>query len=232
MYNLKLTYSEESKIFVTSDSHYSHINICRGISTWEGKRNTRDFNTIEEMNNAIVNGINSVVSQNDILIHLGDWSFNGIDKAFEFRKRLLAKQVYWVRGNHDEHIFKNKENVQSIFDGVYTELDLDIVFKFEHKKGENQTRSIKQRFFCYHHPVASWREMKKGVIHLHGHNHLSNEKKIGSNGKYIDAGADGNNYKPYDIKWLYNFMNNRQINKLTLPEDHHELWENIQFFVK
>lgn len=221
MYNLKLTYSEDSRVFVTSDSHYNHVNICRGTSKWDGNRSVRDFDTLEQMNDAIVNGINSVVRPQDVLIHLGDWSFNGIESAFEFRRRLNVKTIYLVLGNHDEHIFKNKNNVQELFNSVYTELDLDIKFT-EETIQKNQKKLAKQRFFCYHHPVASWREMGKGVIHLHGHVHLPKDK-IMVNGKHIDCGADGNNYIPHDIKNIYELMKQKSISKLVLPQDHHEL---------
>lgn len=221
MHNLKLTYGEDSKVFVTSDSHFSHLNICRGTSKWDGNCGVRDFDTLEQMNDAIVNGINSVVRPQDVLVHLGDWSFNGIENAFKFRKRLDVQTIYFVVGNHDKHIFKNKNNVQEIFNGLYTELDLDIKF-VEKTIQKNQKKLAKQRFFCYHHPVASWRGMSQGVVHLHGHVHLPPDKIMG-NGKHIDCGVEGSNFRPYDIKDIYEIMKNKQIGKLILPQDHHEL---------
>ena len=66
------------EVWIFSDPHYNHKNICRGVTAWrlpDGSvpiDQTRDFNTIEQMNETIVNNINSVVGQDDILIHLGD----------------------------------------------------------------------------------------------------------------------------------------------------------------
>jgi len=80
----------EANVWITSDTHYSHKNICRGVTAWrtqEGEipvSQTRDFSTIEKMNASIVNNINEVVGQDDILIHLGDWSFGGYDQIREF----------------------------------------------------------------------------------------------------------------------------------------------------
>ena len=67
------------KVWITSDTHYSHTNICRGVTNWRMPDGsvpiiqTRDFETIDKMNSSIVNNINEVVGQDDILIHLGDW---------------------------------------------------------------------------------------------------------------------------------------------------------------
>jgi calcineurin-like phosphoesterase family protein len=71
-----------------------------------------------------------------------------------------------------------------------------------------------------HYPIASWHNMNDGVIHLHGHTHLSNEHKIG-NGKSIDVGMDGNNMMPYSLGRIINLMHSQPIDKLCLPYDHH-----------
>jgi len=103
-----------SKIFITSDTHYNHSNIVRGTTQWDlsgqtkGNQSVRDFDTLEEHNNALVNGINSVVGEDDVLFHLGDWSFGGLDSIFSFRKRLNVKNIHLCFGNHDHHIKNNR----------------------------------------------------------------------------------------------------------------------------
>ena len=58
-------------IWITSDTHYNHKNICRGVTEWRTKEGdipnlqTRDFPTIARMNYAIMSGINDVVGQDD-----------------------------------------------------------------------------------------------------------------------------------------------------------------------
>ena len=80
----------DKKVWITSDTHYSHKNICRGVTNWRmpdgsiPESQTRPYDTIERMNSAIVNNINSCVGQDDVLIHLGDWSFGGFEKIEEF----------------------------------------------------------------------------------------------------------------------------------------------------
>ncbi len=46
----------EVNVWITSDTHYSHKNICRGVTNWRTPAGevplsqTRDFSTIEKMN--------------------------------------------------------------------------------------------------------------------------------------------------------------------------------------
>jgi calcineurin-like phosphoesterase family protein len=82
---------KDRKVWIISDTHFGHKNICRGVTAWrlpDGSipiGQTRDFDSIGEMNDIIVNNINSVVGQDDVLIHLGDWSFGGFENVKIFR---------------------------------------------------------------------------------------------------------------------------------------------------
>lgn len=173
----------DKKVFITSDTHYSHKNICRGTSTWEDKNYTRDFNTIEEMNNVIVNNINNVVGEDDILIHLGDWSFNGVENVFDFRYRLKCKEIYLVLGNHDHLIEADKESCRSLFEGVFD------IFRINYEG---------HKIELSHYPFESWSKKNNGRIHLHGHTHLPNHLKIKN--RRMDVGIDGHEeFRPYDL---------------------------------
>ena len=65
-----------SATYFTSDTHYNHTNLCRGVSKWLDRdgdvSSTRDFPTLEAMNKALVDGINQRVGPDDILYFLGD----------------------------------------------------------------------------------------------------------------------------------------------------------------
>ena len=80
-------------VWIFSDQHYNHKNICRGITNWRTKDDevpisqTRDFDTLDKMNAAIVNNINETVMQDDILICLGDWSFGGFENIKIFTRQ-------------------------------------------------------------------------------------------------------------------------------------------------
>jgi calcineurin-like phosphoesterase family protein len=63
--------------------------------------------------------------------------------------------------------------------------------------------------------------MNDGVIHLHGHVHLSSRLRLGD-GKSLDVGVDGNNLVPLSLDEILSIVKNQPIKKLTLPKDHHE----------
>jgi calcineurin-like phosphoesterase family protein len=180
----------EVTVWITSDTHYSHKNICRGVTAWRTKEGeipvsqTRDFVTIEKMNSSIVNNINEVVGQDDMLIHLGDWSFGGFEQVREFWDRIVCKNIHLVLGNHDHHIENNRGGSQGLFKSVshYNTLEIG-QFKFR----------------LMHYPISSWDGLGKGVMHLHGHCHLPNNLKL-SKGQRMDVGMDGHTeFRPYNV---------------------------------
>jgi len=202
---------KDRKVFVTSDTHYGHKNICRGVTAWrlpDGSipvDQTRDFQTIEQMNEAIISGINSVVGEDDVLIHLGDWSFGGFENIQKFRDRIVCKEIHLILGNHDEHIEKNRDGVQELFTSVnhYTKL----MYKFE-------------TLVLMHYPIDSWDGLNKGHIHLHGHCHLPQQKVFGK-GRRMDVGIDGNMFfMPYDLDNVIKIVKMREI-RSNMDGDHH-----------
>jgi len=197
-------------VWITSDTHYSHKNICRGVTNWRTKdgkipiESTRDFNTIEDMNSVIVDNINSKIGPDDTLIHLGDFSFGGFDKIGQFLDRLVCKNIHIVLGNHDHHIKNNRENIHDRFLSIQNYLEVNI-------GGAN--------FVLSHYPLCSWNQLSKGAIQLHGHVHLTTNKKWG-NGKRLDVGVDGNNYQPYKLTEIVHMMDRREV-RSEIVNDHH-----------
>jgi calcineurin-like phosphoesterase family protein len=170
------------------------------------------------MNDKLVDSINNKVSQDDILFHLGDWSFNGFENIRKFRERINCKNVHLILGNHDHHIRRNKENIQSVFSSVSQYLDLEVKWRPYHSKLIADSYA---RFVLFHYPIASWNGMSDGVIHLHGHVHLLNNLRV-ADGKAMDVGVDGNNMEPISMEEVLKIMRPQPIAKLTLPKDHHE----------
>ena len=215
---LKIELELTQKLFFTSDTHYNHTNICRGVTGWraaDGKiptEQTRDFKDLGHMNDTIVNNINEVVGQDDILIHLGDWSFGGFESIKEFRDRIICKNIYLLYGNHDHHIENNRQDIQDIFIDTSQYQMLTV---YNHK-GEN-----KLEFVLMHYPLSSWHDMNKGRFHLFGHVHLSANKKM-MDGRSMDVGMDGNNLTPYNMTEIVKKLSGRPVQANRLPSDHHE----------
>lgn len=207
---LKLNW-EDKNIWTTSDTHYNHKNICRGVTNWRlpdgsvPENQTRDFSSLDKMNQTIIDNINNVVGQDDILIHLGDWSFGGFEFIQMFRDRIICQEIHLVLGNHDHHIQRDRGNIQSLFSSVNDYVELSI--------GNHN-------FVLSHYPMSSWNGMNKDWIHLHGHVHLPTDKKFGR-GKKMDVGMDGNDLNPYNIKReILPIMDKRPISSDMLF-DHH-----------
>ena len=82
--------SETRRVWFTSDTHYSHANICRGTSRWTNSQRLelvlRDHSDLEGMNAGICSAINEAVGVDDVLFHLGDWSFGGAEQVGQFRE--------------------------------------------------------------------------------------------------------------------------------------------------
>lgn len=213
---MKITLEKDQRIFFTSDTHYAHSNICSATTNWAvGNGYTRQFDSLEDMNQRLVDNINNMVGEDDILIHLGDWSFGGFEKVQEFRNRILCKNIHLVLGNHDHHIERNKEGVQSLFSSVQNYLKLEV------RKQVTKTLMDKHIFVCMHYPIVSWHDMNQGVIHLHGHVHLPLHLRI-AEGKAMDVGVDGNGLEPLSLGEILMIMKDQPIKKLALPKDHHE----------
>jgi len=213
---MKIELQKGQRVWFTSDTHYDHKNICRATTQWKDAENlTRNFSSLERMNDELVFWINKNVGQDDILFHLGDWSFNGFENIRKFRERIICKNVHLILGNHDHHIERNKDNIRSIFSSVNHYLELEIGWWLTAKIKESQ------RFVLMHYPIASWNGMNDGVIHLHGHVHLPDDLRV-SEGKAMDVGVDGSRMEPVDIEEVLKIMRNQPVAKLALPQDHHE----------
>ena len=201
-------------IYFTSDTHYSHKNICRGVSGWienEGHQKTRDFKTLEEMNDVLVNNINALVKENDTLWHLGDWSFGGHEQIKIFRNKLNCKNINIVFGNHDQHIEPSNSPYRNLFKSV------QYVKEFYLKLGTEKTGKFgKQGFFLSHYGHRVWNKSHHGNIHLFGHSHGT----LPMFGKSMDVGVDTNNYYPYHLDEILEIMKNQ---KTEIVDHHNEL---------
>lgn len=208
---------DNKEIYFCSDPHYHHGSLVRGTSNWEDKSPCRNFDTLEEHNNALVNNINNIVGVNDILFILGDFSFGGyknnenIEKIKEFRERVNVKQLYLILGNHDAPIRKSEE-LKSLFSGVFDYLEVDVVVPSE-KQG---VKAHKQHIIMCHYAFRTWNRQRKGSWNLFGHSHNNLEGV----GKQIDVGFDTReDFKPYSFKEIDEIMSKKE---LIVTEKHRE----------
>lgn len=201
-----------SNIWFSSDQHFLHKNICRGTTTWDlgsdplggvhGINSVRDFDAVEDMNEALVEGINKNVKQDDILYCTGDWSFAGIENIWNFKKRLIVKEIHFIIDNHDHHIESNH------FIGEANRNTHDLFASVQHYK---RISIHGQEIIMFHYPMRSWA--------VTGHCHDSMRQEYG---KSLDCGVDTAKrllveYRLFSFEEIRSIMNKRQINIV----DHH-----------
>ena len=211
---MKITLNKGQKLWFTSDTHYNHANICSATTQWTDPVTCREFSTLEHMNARLVGNINECVGQDDILFHLGDWSFGGFEQIQKFRDQIVCKNIHIITGNHDHHIENNRENCQSLFSSVNKYVELSV------KWNVGTPNQNEAKFVLMHFPIASWNNLAKSNIHLHGHVHFESDVRVGV-GKMMDVGVDGNRLFPIEMNEVLSIMNKRPI-KSMFRFDHDE----------
>lgn len=79
----KMNYKfDGSKVYFTSDTHFYHSNIIGFCK--------RPFKNVEDMNETLIENWNRVVSQDDIVFHLGDFCLGG---SHEWTKILKVGSI-------------------------------------------------------------------------------------------------------------------------------------------
>jgi len=220
--------SKQGKVFFTSDTHYFHKNIAGPkVSKWSG--GYRNFDDEYQMSRKIVHQINKVVGEDDILYHLGDWSFGGIQNIWNFRKQIKCKNIHLILGNHDHHIEGNKDLPNCWYD-ISTNMLYDekvnnscIVatknFLFSSVQHIKEIEVGNYNFFLSHYAHRVWNKSHHGVIHLYGHSHASIDDNWGLS---MDVGIDNayklyGEYRPFTMNEVIDMMNTKEIKAI----DHH-----------
>ena len=170
-------------IWFTSDLHFCHNNILNY------EPDSRPFNTIEEMNEALVQKWNDKVSTEDTVYVLGDLSMGQIEVAIEYIKRLNGK-IILIRGNHD-----TTKRIEA-----YKEIGIEVhdIFYLPYKG---------RYFILCHFPIANEEfirmviEDNSEVVNLYGHVH-SNAPLGYNNGTY-HVGVDTNNLAPISLEQIW-----------------------------
>ena len=175
MYTLNI--EDPDKLFLTSDSHYGHFNICKYCH--------RPFQSRSEMDQTLIKNWNAVVPEDGIVVHCGDFMLPHNEDIKEYNKYLnqLHGRVLLLRGNHDrasldwvsDKLIAVRDQAMIVVDGV--------------------------KIFAQHYPCAAF----NGDYHVYGHIHtLADGTCYGIDGDVTkvmgkntyDVGVDQNGYTP------------------------------------
>jgi calcineurin-like phosphoesterase family protein len=182
-----------SKVFFTSDTHFNHGNIIEYCQ--------RPFKNVDAMNEKIINNWNSVVGEDDIVFHLGDFCLGG---SAEWNKVLdrLNGHIYLTYGNHD---LKNiRQGVSDRFEYVGMQMRIEIG---------------KQKIYLNHYPFLCFEGGYKDVWQLFGHVHTRKNNTGVDAGRlqYLyptqyDVGVDNNDFTPVSYEQVRSIIK-KQIEK-------------------
>ena len=195
MFTLKV--EDADKLYMTSDSHWSHFNITKYCH--------RPFESRSEMDNALIANWNSVVPEDGIVVHCGDFMLPHKTGDKEYSKiwnKLNFKTLVLCRGNHDRiecgtYQYDNKTVIVTDFTMINVE-------------------GIK--IMACHYPLLAY----PSDFQIFGHIHTLNDGTCyGVDGDVnerlrktqYDVGADQNNYTPISYWQLVDIFRNKAKNQ-------------------
>lgn len=154
-----------------SDTHFFHNNILK--FTDGNDQCIRQFSSVEEMNEKMVDKWNSVVKDGDNVYHLGDVTFN-YDKPFRALMSRLKGRKRLIMGNHDR---------------IKGTVLLDYFEKVDLWKGFKD-----EDFTCSHIPLMLT-SLRDGHFNVHGHIHQNDM----DDPHYINVCVEKRNYTPVNM---------------------------------
>lgn len=170
-------------VFFSSDHHFNHKNIRQFCP------HTRKGETVERMNEMMIQAHNDRVSPKDTVHFIGDFSFGSAEETLAILRQMNG-QKHITLGNHDK-VIRSDAKIQAQFSSVaeYRSISVD-----------------KQRIILCHFPMARWDAMHYGAFHFHGHTHGDYKGE----GKIMDVGIDtrpAGDMAPWSWEELRDIMN-------------------------
>jgi calcineurin-like phosphoesterase family protein len=180
-----------SRIFFTADTHFGH----RKAIGFEN----RAFESVEEMDEKLIENWNEAVGRGDTIYHLGDLSFSNAERTIEIVRRLNG-QKHWIVGNHDKALAK-KPDLARLFNtvGPLKEIKVD---------DPDARAGGKQRIIMCHFPLLTWNCAHYGAWMLHGHSHGHMRYPVSM--RIMDVGVDPNWLAPVSYENVKRFMADKE----------------------
>jgi len=194
------------KVFVISDTHFYHTKICAGSEVHFDR--ARNYNTVEEMSDDIIRKWNNKITDEDVVIFLGDFLMNcsvkeTLDKFRAVFKRLNCKKMYMIKGNHDSVLFKQirkfiKDNPDSLeFDRLEL-VDHAMIFRYQATNFIAQHRDFSASEEGDQYALRCIDEAKEfavvdNPIYLHGHTHSDIKSSVFE--------FNGESHEQYNLCW-------------------------------
>ena len=153
---------------------------------------------MEEMNQVILDKLNSRVGEHDDLYFLGDMALRCNAALLNaWLNKVICKHIYVIWGNHDKVAWQVRR-------------------RFVWHKDMAHIRTVEgQSMTLNHFAMRVWNKSHYGAWHLYGHSHGS--LLDDPNSRSIDVGVDTNDFYPYS----FDEVSIRMATKTFKPIDHH-----------
>ena len=177
-------------IYFTSDLHFCHNKSFLFTP--------RGFDNVEDMNKAIVENWNNIITDEDEIYVLGDLMLNDNVEGMRLLSSLNGK-IHIILGNHDTDArLQLYMNVHNIEDMCYS-----TIIKYN-----------KYHFYLSHYPslTSSMRDekpVKHCLINLHGHTHQDVNFLFEENPFIYHVGVDSHNCSPVSVEEVIRDIENK-----------------------
>ena len=166
------------KVFITSDTFFGREQII--------KKANRPFKSVEEMDATLIKNWNSVVSEGDIVYHLGNFAWNPL--IAERVLNQLNGDLRFMIGEYDDALVETFE----YFDGI-TIIEAQI----------HEDQDLKA-VLC-HWPLERWKGKTRGLYHYHGAT-LKTLKTDMKKMNRVNVCCDNWNYTPQNVEDLHSLF--------------------------
>jgi calcineurin-like phosphoesterase family protein len=164
--------------FFTADHHFNHANVI--------KYARRPFESVEEMDEELINRWNSKVQLEDIVFHLGDFTLSNEKVAQRYFARLNGNVMILSNpAHHDKRWIKTPQFTKSGQVKLISPL----------KTLEIENGKYPLVIVICHFPIGEWDRKHYGSIHLHAHSHGTYKGE----GNILDVGVDCHDYYPVSL---------------------------------
>lgn len=179
---------ESQDIFLTSDTFFGREQILQ-----IGKRH--QFGSIKEMERTLISNWNSVVREEDLVFHLGNFAWDPVTARRVLKQ--LNGHIVFLPGHCDDALGEAAvefDSIDIIDDQIITVPEHDLVL-------------------C-HYPLLMWPGKDSGTIHVHGHAIYSHKTNLEIE-RRINICTDYWSYSPVKLSTLKDLIN--EANERDLP---------------
>jgi len=139
-------------LYFIADTHFGHYNIIR--------YENRPFCSIERMDKFMIDKWNSVVDDDDIVFHLGDFSLCNTKRSFYIFNRLKGIK-YLIRGNHDAYSrtkFVERMGFKDVYDEYWLGNSKKILLTHKPKDIDSNIMNIHGHIHGLFYKNSRWRD--------------------------------------------------------------------------